>query len=184
MLKKQVLVLAVGVLALSVAACGGRAARPVAETSDLDARITCDGIRAEKEANVRRVAELADEKLANDIRNATKVVTFPLLGGVTTPLTFDLSLAIDEERRAIAKRDLRLDQLAVDKSCGGIVVELQGGHAHHCRSRVDRCPGSGASCATRARARVRCLGRRGDFWTGAVSSVSGSRRATGERSHA
>ncbi|MEL6282681.1 MAG: hypothetical protein AAFQ73_08000 [Pseudomonadota bacterium] len=126
MLKKQVLVLAVGVLALSVAACGGRAARPVAETSDLDARITCDGISAEKEANVRRVAELADEKLANDIRNATKVVTFPLLGGVTTPLTFDLSLAIDEERRAIAKRDLRLDQLAVDKSCGGIVVELQG----------------------------------------------------------
>ena len=98
----------------------------MSESSDLDAAKSCDAIRAEREANKRRLTELDDEKRVNDIRNATKVVTFPLLGGITTPLTFDLSLAIDEERRAIAKRDLRLDQLSVEKSCGGAAVSLEG----------------------------------------------------------
>lgn len=117
---------AIAALCVLAAGCGGRAANPVSETSSLDAQLSCDQIRAEREANDRRVAELDDEKRANDIRNATKVVTFPILGGVTTPLTFDPSLAITEEKKAIATRNARLDQLAGEKGCGGIQVDLDG----------------------------------------------------------
>jgi len=95
------------ILALScffvLAGCGGRAAHPVATNNDYDDRLSCDHLRAEREVNDSKLADLTNER-KNDNNNNIGIA-------VLDPIFLDLSGSERKEAEALTKRNGVLDGL-------------------------------------------------------------------------
>lgn len=107
-----------GAVAL-LAACGGRSATPVQQTSALDQLFTCAHLDAEIAANTLRMEDLRDERVANRLRNLTRVPG-ALFGNPLSALALaDPSLAIYREIDALEKRNTHVSEMRVEKDCDG-----------------------------------------------------------------
>ena len=92
---------------LLLAGCGGRAAHPVAANNDYDDRLSCDHLRAEREVNDSKLADLTKER-KNDNNNNVGLA-------VMDPLFLDLSGSERTEAEALTKRNAVLDGLIATK---------------------------------------------------------------------
>lgn len=94
---------------LALPACGGRVARPVAESSATDAVLTCDHIVAEFRVNLARMDDLAGEREGKVNDNIGWLLIYPVF--------IDLSVAEQTEIEALLARNRRLIELAGEKAC-------------------------------------------------------------------
>ena len=92
---------------LLLAGCGGRAAHPVAINNDYDDRLTCDHLRAEREVNDSKLADLTKERKNDNANNVGMAVAYPLF--------LDLSGAERKEAEALTKRNAVLDGMIANK---------------------------------------------------------------------
>jgi hypothetical protein len=92
---------------LLLAGCGGRAAHPVAINNDYDDRLTCDHLRAEREVNDSKLADLTKERKNGNNNNVGMAVLDPLF--------LDLSGAERKEAEALTKRNAVLDGMIANK---------------------------------------------------------------------
>lgn len=101
---------ALALLGLPVlAACGGRVARPVAESTDLDAHLSCDHVESEYRVNLEKIQDLTGEKLGKTDDNIGWILFMPLF--------LDLSGAEKQEIEALVNRNDHLVELAEQKGC-------------------------------------------------------------------
>jgi len=84
------------------AGCGGRAAQPVASTTPMDATLSCDHLRAERQVNLARIADLGGERHDAN-RDVARLVM--------DPLVIDLSQTEQREIAALEARNQELDRL-------------------------------------------------------------------------
>ena len=108
---------AAGALLIVVAGCGGRPANPTATNSALDARLNCAHLAAEKEANLRRLEDLDDERDANRVRSLTRLPGALIGNPLSAIVLADPSIAIYQEEAALEKRNARIDALIAEKTC-------------------------------------------------------------------
>ncbi len=97
--------------AATVAACGGRVAKPVLMETALDARLSCEHLQGELANNEKRLAELQGEKKESSRNNAGFLVT--------SPLFLDTQGTFKKETEALGLRNERLKALMVEKGCEG-----------------------------------------------------------------
>jgi len=101
---------------LLLSTCGGRVAHPVAINNDYDDRLTCDHLKAEREVNDSRLADLVKEGKHDDLNNAGMAVI--------NPLFLDLHDSERKEADALTKRNAVLDGLIGKKCSGGTANAL------------------------------------------------------------
>ncbi|MCP5371447.1 MAG: hypothetical protein H6907_06890 [Hyphomicrobiales bacterium] len=97
-------------LALTVAGCGGRVARPVPATTAFDDQLTCAHIAAQIETGDARIADLGREAQNQSEQNVAKL----LFVGV---IWMNLNDSEKEEITALQARRARLQQLKAEKNC-------------------------------------------------------------------
>lgn len=103
----------------ALAGCGGRSTSAVDTTTALDQLFTCDHLDAEYAANIRRMEDLEDERVANRLRNLTRVPG-ALIGNPLSALALtDLSVAIYREINALERRNARVQEIRYEKDCDG-----------------------------------------------------------------
>lgn len=111
--------LAAAALALGLSGCGGRPANTVTTQNNLDGRLSCAHLGAEKKANLRRMEDLRDERVDNRIRSVSRIPSALVSGNPFSLIVFaDPSTAIYREIDALERRNQRIDQLTTEKSCG------------------------------------------------------------------
>ncbi|MEL6977391.1 MAG: hypothetical protein AAGM38_01775 [Pseudomonadota bacterium] len=110
---------------LGLSACGGRVADPVAQRSDLDSRLNCAHLGAEKAANLRRMEDLRDERVDNRIRSVARVPGAIIGNPLSAIALADPSLAIYEEIDALEARNARIDELIAEKNCGAAPTDAR-----------------------------------------------------------
>lgn len=96
-------------VAMTLSACGGRVARPVAVVNPFDDSLSCTHIRGEFDNNLKRLTELTGESEAKVADN----IGFLLV----SPFFLDLSQTQKDEVRAIDARNARLRELAEVRLC-------------------------------------------------------------------
>ena len=94
---------------LSLAACGGRVARPVQVEKSFDELLSCAHLTGEYDVNIKRLAELTGEK-DDRLRNNVGLL-------ISSPLFLDFSGTLKAEAQAILARNERLRALMADKGC-------------------------------------------------------------------
>lgn len=109
--------LALAALAVSLAACGGRAANPVAMKQSFDADLSCTQIVAEVEANQRRMQTLKKEDDDRAGHNAAVATIGVILVGLPALAMIDDGEAQEKEGAAFRVRNKHLAQMAADKEC-------------------------------------------------------------------
>ena len=109
---------AVLALTLTVAACGGRAADPIAQVSPVDLLLGCGNIEAEQRANLLRIEDLKGERQDNRMRGAGRVVSGVFGNPLSALALIDLSTAIYQEIGALEARNERLVELKAERGCG------------------------------------------------------------------
>jgi hypothetical protein len=90
--------------------CGGRSSHPIEATNAYDSQLSCDHLRAERQVNDARIADLAGEKGGDANNNVGKVLEGPV--GI---LFLDLSDSEKQEITAFQTRNKVLDQLIAQK---------------------------------------------------------------------
>jgi hypothetical protein len=98
---------------LTLSACGGRPANPVAAVQPSDGKMNCQLIQVEYGSNEARARSLAGEKKDAEKQNAAKVV----LMGMTGLLALDLKKTEEVEIRALKDRNDHLARLMAAKDC-------------------------------------------------------------------
>ena len=109
--------LAFAALAVSLAACGGRAANPVAMKQSFDADLSCTQIVAEVEANQRRIQTLKKEDDDRAGHNAAVATIGVILVGLPALAMIDDGEAQQKEGAAFRVRNKHLAQMAAEKEC-------------------------------------------------------------------
>jgi len=107
----------VALVALVLAQCGGREARPVDARRALDAQLSCDHMKAEIEVNEARMEDLAAEAKASSDQNVGLLIVSPLFLDLSDVERQEIEALIsrnrilEEERR---RRDCPVGQAAID----------------------------------------------------------------------
>lgn len=110
---------AAGVLCVGLAACGGRTGNPVAAQSQLDGRLSCAHLGAERKANLRQMEDLRDERVDNRVRSVSRLPGALISGNPLSLIALaDPSTAIYDELAALERRNERIDALLAEKRCG------------------------------------------------------------------
>lgn len=104
--------------AAMVAACGGRAAQPVAPVATIDAALSCAHIEAELRANAARADDLRGERNTNRLRSLSRVPGALIGNPISAIALADPSIAIYRELGALQLRNTRLGALALERGCG------------------------------------------------------------------
>lgn len=99
-----------GALLLTLASCGGRVAREVPVSNPHDGRLTCLHLKAESEANLERIADIAAEKDDQANQNVGKVFVIGLVW-------MNLNDSEKKEIEALQARNRELDRLRDKKNC-------------------------------------------------------------------
>lgn len=97
---------------LMLAACGGRVARPVAETKDFDHLLSCGHIRAEFQVNHNKLTALTGER--------EEKIEYNLGIVLLSPFFLDTSDTLKKEAEAAYARNARLVELNDEKGCPGL----------------------------------------------------------------
>jgi len=100
---------------LFLAACGGRAAQPVALETALDSQLSCSHLRGELERNILRLSELRGESEAKVGNNMGMLLV--------SPFFLDVSDTQTVEAQAIVDRNTRLMEMAQGRDCQDIRLE-------------------------------------------------------------
>jgi hypothetical protein len=109
------------VCALLVPGCGGRIARPVADSSGIDASLSCSHLAAEYRVNLQRIRDIAGEEAGKLDDNLGWLLVMPLF--------IDLSAAERAEIEALAARNQRLVELAGERGCQPLQAVTRSGRA-------------------------------------------------------
>lgn len=140
---------AVLALTLTVAACGGRSADPVARVSPLDLLLGCGNFEAERRANFDRIEDLKGERQDNRLRGAGRVVSGVFGNPLTALALIDLSTAIYQEIGALEARNERLVELEAEQGCGQAPAPLTPPGTPQ-QAFASASPGSGVAAAPAA----------------------------------
>ncbi len=105
------------IMAISLQACGGRAAQPVLQYNALDQAFTCEHLKAEFNLNKRKFKALDDEEEQRNIDNTTQLF-------FGSPLLLDLTSTLDKERAALQTRNVEIKKLGTVKSCLPFEVDI------------------------------------------------------------
>lgn len=118
-----------GLALVALSACGGRSSDPVSSVNPLDQLFTCDHLTAEIAANTLRMEDLRDERVANRLRNLTRVPGAFFGNPLTALALADTSLAIYREIDALERRNDQVAEMRRDKQCdsgGRTLIALPG----------------------------------------------------------
>ena len=96
-------------LLVSLTACGGRVANPVAQSLAFDEKLTCSHHNGEYENNAKRLVELVGERKDRTRDN------FGML--ISSPLFLDLSATNKKEVTALDARNTQIIALMTTKKC-------------------------------------------------------------------
>ena len=102
----------------TLSGCGagdGRARQPVADTTSLDARLSCSHIQGEYEMNRRRLAELGEQEAGRGAANMGRMMTYGLVLGAA--VLHESGALYRAEGAALQRRNVRLMSLAAEKGC-------------------------------------------------------------------
>jgi hypothetical protein len=94
-----------------LAGCGGRSSHPIEAATAFDAQLSCDHLRAERQVNDLRIADLQGEKDNDGTNNVGKVVG----QGVVGIMFLDLSDSEKKEIEAFQARNKVLDQMLAER---------------------------------------------------------------------
>lgn len=94
-------------LAFLTVSCGGRVSRPIAATTPYDDQLSCDHLRAERQVNDARIADLNGERDHSAVTNVGWLVYLPLF--------MDVSKSEATEITAFQDRNTVLDGLIAKK---------------------------------------------------------------------
>jgi len=102
--------------ALTLSACGGRPANPVAMVQPTDGLMNCPLLQVEYASNESRTKSLAGEMTDAEMQNAAKVAGVVLIG-MPALLTVDVNKTEEIEIRALKDRNDHLARLMMEKEC-------------------------------------------------------------------
>lgn len=99
------------VVSLTLLACGGRVAKPIAEKNSWDSQLSCSHLFGEYKNHDKRLVELTGESKDKPVHNLGMLLS--------SPLFLDLSKSQQYEATAIYKRQARLKSIMKTKQCHG-----------------------------------------------------------------
>lgn len=107
------------VTVLALGACGGRSTNAVSEANPLDQLFSCQHLDAELAANTLRMDDLRDERVANRLRNLTRVPGAFFGNPLSALALADPSVAIYREIDALERRNENVARMRAEKDCDG-----------------------------------------------------------------
>ncbi|WP_027279998.1 hypothetical protein [Roseomonas gilardii] len=93
----------------------GRARQPVADTTPLDAQLSCSHLQGEYEMNRRRLAELGEQEAGRGAANMGRIMTYGVVFGAA--VLHESGAPYRAEGASLRRRNARLMSLAAEKSC-------------------------------------------------------------------
>lgn len=97
------------VFALTLAACGGRVAQPVNTVREIDSKLSCAHLKAERVNNDFRITELTGER-SESVRDNLGML-------ISSPLFLDMKNSEKTESQALLRRNTRLTLLMLGADC-------------------------------------------------------------------